>query len=204
MIKWMSKSERQISLVSSIQKQGNSCLFSTNQGESEQRKAVQRQWRPQIKEKGKGCAVWQRESARPVLFNRTPPYIYHSPSLALLSNPKVSSSDSNNLSSLTITTGEQRDRKVLQDKWRGSNFWGLSFKRGGEDGCVHREWSTDFHLGAPLGQYFAKPGVCNLLIKVLTLGQLTRLISPGRHVPWPQGKLKHIREYFRRERESFC
>lgn len=108
------------------------------------------------------------------------------------------------LSSLTITTGEQRDRKVLQDKWRGSNFWGLSFKRGGEDGCVHREWSTDFHLGAPLGQYFAKPGVCNLLIKVLTLGQLTRLISPGRHVPWPQGKLKHIREYFRRERESFC
>lgn len=42
--------------------------------------------------------------------------------------------------------------------------------------------SADFHLGAPLGQYFAKPGVCNLLIKVLTLEQLTRLISPGRHV----------------------
>lgn len=41
---------------------------------------------------------------------------------------------------------------------------------------------TDFHLSAPLGQYFAKPGVYNLLIKVLTLGQLTRLISPGRQV----------------------
>lgn len=202
MIKWMIKS--QISLVSSIQKQGNSCLFSTTQEESEQRKAVQHQWQPQSKRRA-GDAQSDKESPPGLFsFNCTPPYIYHSPPLALLSNPKVSSSYSNNLSSLRITTGEQRDRKVLQDKWRGSNFWGLSFKRGGEEGCVHREWSTDFHLGAPLGQYFAKPGVCNLLIKVLTLGQLTRLISPRRHVPWPQGKLKHIREYFRQEIESFC
>lgn len=63
--------------------------------------------------------------------------------------------------------------------------------------------SGNFHLGAPLGQYFAKPGVCNLLIKVLTLGQLTRLISPGRHVLWPQGKLKHIRNILSQKENLF-
>lgn len=63
--------------------------------------------------------------------------------------------------------------------------------------------STNFHLGAPLGQYFAKPGVCNLLIKVVTLGQLTRLISPGRHVLWPQGKLKHIRNILSEKENLF-
>lgn len=90
------------------------------------------------------------------------------------------------------STGEERDRKVLQDKWGGSNFWSLPFKGVGRKGVYTETGYTDFHLGALLGQYFTKPGVCNLLIKVLTLGQLTRLISPWRHVLWPQGKLKQI------------
>lgn len=88
-----------------------------------------------------GDAQSDRESS-PVLFpfNHIPLYKYQGPSLAWLSNPKGNSSDSNHLSSLRITTGEERDRKVLQDKWRGSNSWGLPLKRGGEEGCVHREW----------------------------------------------------------------
>lgn len=78
---------------------------------------------------------------------------------------------------------EQRDRQVLQDKWQGGSVSEPSLLKGvRRKGVYGGRGSTDFHLGAPLGQYFAKPGVCNLLIKVLTLGQLTRLISPGRQV----------------------
>lgn len=65
---------------------------------------------------------------------------------------------------------EQRDRQVLQDKWQGGSISEPSLLKG----CGGRAGGggevIDFHLGAPLGQYFAKPGVCNLLIKVLTLG----------------------------------
>lgn len=144
------------------------------------------------------------EQSSPALFpfKQIPQYRHHIPPLALLSNPKVSKQQGQpDQSSLMITTGQQRDRKVLQDKWRGSNFWDLPFKKGGEEGCVEGSGSTDFHLGAPLGQYFAKPGVRNLLIKVLTLGQLTRLSSPGRQVLWPQGKWEQIRNILR-EKES--
>lgn len=71
------------------------------------------------------------------------------------------------------------------------------------EGVYTGSGSRNFHLGAPLGQYFAKPGVCNLLIKVLTLGQLTRLISPGRQALWPQGKLKHIRNILSKKENLF-
>lgn len=54
---------------------------------------------------GQGNAQSDKESSSALFpFNQTPPHIHHIPSLALLSNPKDSSSDSNNLSSLMITT----------------------------------------------------------------------------------------------------
>lgn len=105
---------------------------------------------------GQGMHSLTKNSPALLPFNHTPPYIYHIPSLALLSNPKDSSSDSNNLSSLTITTGEQKDRKVLQDKWRGSNFWCLPFKRGGEEGCVHGEWKYSLPPRCPIRPIFCK------------------------------------------------
>lgn len=155
MIKWMNRSERQISLVPSIQKQKQAVFFqltkslssemlcNTNGGHTSKERA--------------GDAQSDKESSPALLpFNHSPPYTYHIPSRALLSNPKDSSSHSNNLSSLTITTGEQRDRKVLQDKWRGSNFWGLSFKRGGEEGCVPREWKSGLPPRCPIRPIFCK------------------------------------------------
>lgn len=65
-------------------------IFSTNQEESEQRKAVQTPMAAAANQRaGQGDTQPDKESS-PALFpfNQTPPYLSHMPSLPLLSNPR--------------------------------------------------------------------------------------------------------------------
>lgn len=187
------------------------CLSSTNQEKSGPGKAVQTPRAATNQRAEQGLHNLTKRVCQPCsLLTRLPPIHTPHPSLAWPSNSKDRrsriSNSNNNLSWPELVKDPNRGakRQVLQDKWQqGCNFWGLCFKRGTEEGCVLRSGSTDFHLGSPLGQNFAKPGVCNLPIKVLTLGQLTRLISPGRRVLWPQGKLKHIRNILSSQENLF-
>ena len=113
-------------------------------------------WQPQIKEQGRGMHTLTKRVRQPCSLLTRLPHTYTTSHHCHYFQIQDSSSDSNNRSSLTITTGEQRDRKVLQDKWRGSNFWGLSFKRGGDGGCVHREWKYELPPRCPIRPIFCK------------------------------------------------
>lgn len=217
----MNKSERQVSWCPAFKNRPTGSPFPfphfqrTQKSLSRESLGIQ-PWQPEIKEKGRRDAQFDQESS-PTLFpfNQTLPYTCYIQTLALLSNPKRQQQWQQQAELVSDQPSEfpehrRAKRQVKFYKINGKAVISeLLFEKGREQGVYTGSGSPDFHLGAPLGQYFAKPGVCNLLIKVFTLGQLTRLISPGRHVLWPQGKLNHIRNILQleresRERRSFC
>lgn len=152
---WMNKSERPVGLESSLQNQGTRRSLQLRRVWTG--KAVQTP-RAATNQRARQGVLHSLTKSLPALcpFNQTPLSMSHISSLAWLSNPKEGSRDINNLSLLTITSGVQRDRQVLRDKWRGSNFWGFPFKRGAEEGCVRGEWKYWLSPRCPIRPIFCK------------------------------------------------